>query len=492
MSDIININLFELVSNIKDKKISSNEVTSAYIERSKKSKHLNSYNEETFDLALKKSKEFDSKPDFNKKLPGVPIAVKDLFCTKNVKTTASSKILNNFVPTYESTVTQNLWNEGAILLGKLNCDEFAMGSSNETSFFGNVISPIDKDLVPGGSSGGSASALSAKLTPTTIGTDTGGSIRQPASFTGTVGLKPTYGSCSRYGIVAFASSLDQAGPLTRNVKDSALMLEVMSSFDNKDSTSVDFIRPQYSKDLSKEIKGKKIGIPKEYRVDGMSEEIEKLWNDGKNYLKNCGAEIVDISLPHTKFALPSYYIVAPAEASSNLARYDGVKYGFRTKGDNLVDMYEKTRSEGFGDEVKRRIMIGTYVLSSGYYDAYYLKAQKVRRLIKNDFNDAFKKVDAILTPSTPSSAFKIGDKSNDPVSMYLNDIFTVPVNLAGLPGISIPAGLDKKGYPLGLQIIGKAFDEQNILNIAYSMEDKINFKLDIKDWWMKWVKMTVI
>ena len=492
MSDIININLFELVSNIKDKKISSNEVTNAYIERSKKSKHLNSYNEETFDLALKKSKEFDSKPDFNKKLPGVPIAVKDLFCTKNVKTTASSKILNNFVPTYESTVTQNLWNEGAILLGKLNCDEFAMGSSNETSFFGNVISPIDKDLVPGGSSGGSASALAAKLTPTTIGTDTGGSIRQPASFTGTVGLKPTYGSCSRYGIVAFASSLDQAGPLTRNVKDSALMLEVMSSFDNKDSTSVDFIRPQYSKDLSKEIKGKKIGIPKEYRVDGMSEEIEKLWNDGKNYLKNCGAEIVDISLPHTKFALPSYYIVAPAEASSNLARYDGVKYGFRTKGDNLVDMYEKTRSEGFGDEVKRRIMIGTYVLSSGYYDAYYLKAQKVRRLIKNDFNDAFKKVDAILTPSTPSSAFKIGDKSNDPVSMYLNDIFTVPVNLAGLPGISIPAGLDKKGYPLGLQIIGKAFDEQNILNIAYSMEDKINFKLDIKDWWMKWVKMTVI
>ena len=492
MSDIININLFELVSNIKDKKISSNEVTSAYIERSKKSKHLNSYNEETFDLALKKSKEFDSKPDFNKKLPGVPIAVKDLFCTKNVKTTASSKILNNFVPTYESTVTQNLWNEGAILLGKLNCDEFAMGSSNETSFFGNVISPIDKDLVPGGSSGGSASALAAKLTPTTIGTDTGGSIRQPASFTGTVGLKPTYGSCSRYGIVAFASSLDQAGPLTRNVKDSALMLEVMSSFDNKDSTSVDFIRPQYSKDLSKEIKGKKIGIPKEYRVDGMSEEIEKLWNDGKNYLKNCGAEIVDISLPHTKFALPSYYIVAPAEASSNLARYDGVKYGFRTKGDNLVDMYEKTRSEGFGDEVKRRIMIGTYVLSSGYYDAYYLKAQKVRRLIKKDFNDAFKKVDAILTPSTPSSAFKIGDKSNDPVSMYLNDIFTVPVNLAGLPGISIPAGLDKKGYPLGLQIIGKAFDEQNILNIAYSMEDKINFKLDIKDWWMKWVKMTVI
>jgi len=492
MSDIINLNLSELVSNIKDKKISSNEVTSIYIERSKKSKHLNSYNEETFDEALRKSKEFDSKPDFNKKLPGIPVAVKDMFCTKNIKTTASSKILNNFVPTYESTVTKNMWDEGAILLGKLNCDEFAMGSSNETSYFGNVISPIDKNLVPGGSSGGSASALAAKLTPTTIGTDTGGSIRQPASFTGTVGLKPTYGSCSRYGIVAFASSLDQAGPITRNVKDSALMLEVMSSFDNKDSTSIDFKRPSYSKDLSKNIKGKKIGIPKEYRVDGMSAEIEKLWENGKNYLKNCGAKIVDISLPHTKFALPTYYIVAPAEASSNLARYDGVKYGFRTEGKNLIDMYEKTRSEGFGDEVKRRIMIGTYVLSSGYYDAYYLKAQKVRRLIKNDFIDAFKKIDAILTPSTPSSAFKIGEKSNDPVSMYLNDIFTVPVNLAGLPGISIPAGLDKKGYPLGLQIIGKAFDEQNILNIAYSMEDKINFKFDVKDWWMKWIKTKII
>ena len=484
MSNITDLSLSELVSNIKNKKLSSHDVTSEYVERSKKSKNLNTYIEETFEAALKKAKEFDSKPDLNKKLPGIPMAIKDLFCTKNVKTTASSKILNNFIPTYESTVTQNLWNDGAILLGKLNCDEFAMGSSNETSYFGNVISPIDKDLVPGGSSGGSASALAAKLTPATIGTDTGGSIRQPASFTGTVGLKPTYGSCSRYGIVAFASSLDQAGPMTRNVNDAALLLEVMSSFDNKDSTSVDFKRPMYSKDLSKDIKGKKIGIPKEYRVDGMSEEIERLWDDGKNYLNDCGAEIVDVSLPHTKFALPTYYIVAPAEASSNLARYDGVKYGFRTEGNNLIDMYEKTRSAGFGDEVKRRIMIGTYVLSSGYYDAYYLKAQKVRRLIKNDFNNIFQKVDAILTPSTPSSAFKIGDKSNDPVSMYLNDIFTVPVNLAGLPGISIPAGLDKKGYPLGLQIIGKSFDEQNILNIAYSMEDKINFKFNLKEWWM--------
>ena len=484
MSNIIDLTLTELVSSIKNKKISSFETTTAFVDRSKKSKKLNSYNEDTFEIALKKAKQFDSNPDFNKKLPGIPMAVKDLFCTKNIKTTASSKILNNFIPTYESTVTDNLWNDGAILLGKLNCDEFAMGSSNETSYFGNVISPIDKDLVPGGSSGGSASALAAKLTPATIGTDTGGSIRQPASFTGTVGLKPTYGSCSRYGIVAFASSLDQAGPMTKNVEDAALLLEVMSSFDNKDSTSVDFKRPLYSKDLSKNIKGKKIGIPKEYRVDGMSQEIEKLWDDGKKYLKDCGAEIIDVSLPHTKFALPTYYIVAPAEASSNLARYDGVKYGFRTDGDNLIDMYEKTRSAGFGDEVKRRIMIGTYVLSSGYYDAYYLKAQKVRRLIKNDFNNVFQKVDAILTPSTPSSAFKIGDKSNDPVSMYLNDIFTVPVNLAGLPGISIPSGLDKKGYPLGLQIIGKSFDEQNILNIAYSMEDKINFKFNLKEWWM--------
>ena len=485
MTDVIDLTLNELANKIKSKEISSTEVTSAYVERSKSSKKLNTYIEETFEQALKNAKKFDSKPNFEKKLPGIPLAVKDLFCTHNVRTTASSKILENFIPTYESTVTQNLWDAGAILLGKLNCDEFAMGSSNETSYFGNVISPIDNNLVPGGSSGGSASALAAKLTPATIGTDTGGSIRQPASFTGTVGLKPTYGSCSRYGIVAFASSLDQAGPMTRNVKDCALLLEVMSSFDQKDSTSIDFKRPNYSLELNKNIKGKKIGIPKEYRVDGMPSEIEKLWEKGKEFLKECGAEIVDISLPHTNYALPTYYIVAPAEASSNLARYDGVKYGFRAEGENLIDMYEKTRSQGFGDEVKRRIMIGTYVLSSGYYDAYYLKAQKVRMLIKNDFDEAFNKVDAILTPSTPSSAFKIGDKTDDPVSMYLNDIFTVPVNLAGLPGISIPAGIDKNKYPLGLQIIGKPFDEQGILNIAYSMEEKINFKLNINDWWIK-------
>ena len=485
MSDITSLTLTELVKNIKDKKISSEETTKAFIDRGEKSRDLNTYITEDFSNALLKAKSFDQKPNFDLKLPGVPIAVKDLFCTKDVKTTAGSKILNNFIPPYESTVTQNIWNEGAILLGKLNCDEFAMGSSNETSFFGNVQSPIDKGLVPGGSSGGSASALAANLTPITIGTDTGGSIRQPASFTGTVGLKPTYGSCSRYGIVAFASSLDQAGPMSKDVKDCALLQEIISTYDEKDSTSIDFKRNEYSKELTNNIKGKKIGIPKEYRVDGMPKEIEDLWTKGIEYAKDCGAEIVEISLPHTNYALPTYYIVAPAEASSNLARYDGVKYGFRSKGENLIDMYEKTRSEGFGSEVQRRIMIGTYVLSSGYYDAYYLKAQKVRKLIKNDFDEAYKKVDAILTPSTPSAAFKIGEKTNDPVSMYLNDIFTVPVNLAGLPAISIPAGIDVKGYPLGLQIIGKAFDEQNILNIAYAMEEKIQFKNKVTDWWIK-------
>ena len=485
MSEITSLTLTELVKNIKDKKISSEETTKAFIDRGEKSRDLNAYITEDFSNALLKAKNFDQKPNFDLKLPGVPMAVKDLFCTKDVKTTAGSKILNNFIPPYESTVTQNIWNEGAILLGKLNCDEFAMGSSNETSFFGNVQSPIDKGLVPGGSSGGSASALAANLTPITIGTDTGGSIRQPASFTGTVGLKPTYGSCSRYGIVAFASSLDQAGPMSKDVKDCAFLQEIISTYDEKDSTSIDFKRNEYSKELTNNIKGKKIGIPKEYRVDGMPKEIEDLWTKGIEYAKDCGAEIVEISLPHTNYALPAYYIVAPAEASSNLARYDGVKYGFRSKGENLIDMYEKTRSEGFGSEVQRRIMIGTYVLSSGYYDAYYLKAQKVRKLIKNDFDEAYKKVDAILTPSTPSAAFKIGEKTNDPVSMYLNDIFTVPVNLAGLPAISIPAGVDVKGYPLGLQIIGKAFDEQSILNIAYAMEEKIQFKNKITDWWIK-------
>ena len=485
MSEIIKLTLNELVAGIKKKKFSSHEVTKDFVNRCIKSKKLNSFITDNFDNALKISKKFEIKSNQNKQLPGIPFAVKDLFCTKGIKTTAGSKILSNFIPTYESTVTQNIWNEGAILLGKLNCDEFAMGSSNETSFFGNVENPVGKKLVPGGSSGGSASALAANLTPATIGTDTGGSIRQPASFTGTVGLKPTYGSCSRWGIVAFASSLDQAGPMTKNVKDCALLFQVMSSYDQKDSTSVNFTRERYSEKLNQNIKGMNIGIPKEYRVEGMPSDIEKLWKQGIEYIKNSGANIVDITLPHTNYALPTYYIVAPAEASSNLARYDGVKYGLRTDGNNLIDMYEKTRSEGFGDEVKRRIMIGTYVLSSGYYDAYYLKAQKVRKLIKNDFDTAFDKVDAILTPSTPTSAFKIGEKTNDPVSMYLNDIFTVPVNLAGLPAISIPGGHDEKGFPLGLQIIGKAFEEQTILNVAYCLEQKINFKNQIKDWWLK-------
>ena len=485
MSNITDLKLVELVDKIKKKELSSAEVTIAFIERSKKSKKLNAYISENYENAIKKAKIFDQKPDFKKKLPGIPIAVKDLFCTKNIRTTAGSKILENFVPTYESTVTQNILDEGGIIIGKLNCDEFAMGSSNETSYFGNVQNPVSENLVPGGSSGGSSSALAAKLTPATIGTDTGGSIRQPASFTGTVGLKPTYGSCSRYGIVAFASSLDQAGPMTHDVKDCSLMLEIMSTYDTKDSTSVDFKRENYLTNLNENIKGKKIGIPKEYRVDGMPKEIDELWEKGIKIIKENGGQIIEISLPNTNYALPTYYIVAPAEASSNLARYDGVKYGFRSKGENLIDMYEKTRSEGFGDEVKRRIMIGTYVLSSGYYDAYYLKAQKVRRLIKNDFDEAYKKVDAILTPSTPSSAFKIGEKLNDPVSMYLNDIFTVPINLAGLPAISIPAGHDKKGYPLGLQVIGKAFDEQSILNIAFALEKNISFKNNITDWWIK-------
>ena len=486
MTDITNNSLTKIVDLIKKKEIKSEEVTNAYINNVKKGKKLNSFITESFDNALTKSKNFDAKPNFNLLLPGVPLAVKDLFCTNGVRTTAGSKMLENFVPTYESTITTNLWSEGAFLLGKLNCDEYAMGSSNETSFFGNVINPVKENTVPGGSSGGSASALAADLTPATIGTDTGGSIRQPASFTGTVGLKPTYGLCSRWGIVAFASSLDQAGPMTKTVSDCALMLEAMSGFDPKDSTSIDKKKENYSKKLTKNIKGLKIGIPKEYRVDGMPNEIEELWEKGKKILKEEGAEIIDISLPHTEYALPAYYIVAPAEASSNLARYDGVKYGFRsTKGSNLIEMYENTRSEGFGDEVKRRILIGTYVLSSGYYDAYYLKAQKVRQLIKNDFDKAFLKVDAILTPSTPSSAFKIGEKKNDPISMYLNDIFTVPTNLAGIPAMSVPAGRDKNDLPLGLQLIGKPLGEQTILNLALLIEAKSSFKRNISKWWEK-------
>lgn len=483
MSNISELSLTKIVNGIKKRDFTSEEVTKTFINNSQNSKKLNVYISECFDDALKSAKSFDKKKDYNGLLSGVPIAVKDLFCTKNVKTTAGSKILHNFIPTYESTVTSNLWSKGAFLLGKLNCDEFAMGSSNETSFFGNVVNPYGKQLVPGGSSGGSASALAAELTPATIGTDTGGSIRQPASFTGTVGLKPTYGRCSRWGIVAFASSLDQAGPMTKNVEDCALLLQAMSGYDPKDSTSVDVKVDNYTSKLTENVKGLKIGIPKEYIVDNMPAEIDNLWKQGIDYLKDAGAIIKNISLPHTMYALPAYYIVAPAEASSNLARYDGVKYGHRAKGKNLIEMYENTRSEGFGDEVKRRILIGTYVLSSGYYDAYYLKAQKVRQLIKNDFDKVFSDVDAILTPSTPSSAFKIGDKTDDPVSMYLNDIFTVPVNLSGLPAISVPAGYDENNLPLGLQIIGKAFDEQTILNLSLAIEKRANFKKNFKVWW---------
>jgi len=484
MSELTNKSLTELVSLIKTKELKSEDITKDFIDNCNKGEKLNAFVTNAFDHALDKAKNFDKNPNLDCLLPGIPLAVKDLFCTEGVRTTAGSKMLENFIPNYESTVTNNLWSEGAFLLGKLNCDEYAMGSSNETSYFGNVINPLKDNVVPGGSSGGSAAAVCANLTPATIGTDTGGSIRQPASFTGTVGLKPTYGLCSRWGIVAFASSLDQAGPMTKNVSDCALMLEAMVGFDPKDSTSINKKKENYSKNLSKDIKGLKIGIPKEYRVDGMPSQIEELWDKGKKILKEEGAEIIDISLPHTEYALPTYYIVAPAEASSNLARYDGVKYGFRSsKGSNLIEMYENTRSEGFGDEVKRRILIGTYVLSSGYYDAYYLKAQKVRQLIKRDFDQSFKNVDAILTPSTPSSAFQIGEKKDDPISMYLNDVFTVPVNLAGIPAISIPAGLDKNKLPLGLQLIGKPLAEQTLLNIAYSMEDKINFKLDLNKWW---------
>jgi aspartyl-tRNA(Asn)/glutamyl-tRNA(Gln) amidotransferase subunit A len=486
MSEITKKSLTEIVGLIKKKEIKSEELTTSFIKNIDKGKKLNSFITNCSEQALDKAKIFDKNPDLQTLLPGVPIAVKDLFCTEGVKTTAGSKMLENFIPNYESTITKNLWSEGAFLLGKLNCDEYAMGSSNETSYFGNVINPIAENTVPGGSSGGSASALAANLTPTTIGTDTGGSIRQPASFTGTVGLKPTYGLCSRWGIVAFASSLDQAGPMTKSVEDCALMLEAMAGFDEKDSTSINKKKENYSKKLTDNIKGLKIGVPKEYRVDGMPKEIDQLWENGKKILKESGAEIVDISLPNTKYALPTYYIVAPAEASSNLARYDGVKYGFRSsKGNSLIEMYENTRSEGFGDEVKRRILIGTYVLSSGYYDAYYIKAQKVRQLIKNDFDQSFKKVDAILTPSTPSAAFKIGEKKDDPISMYLNDIFTVPVNLAGIPAISIPAGIDSNNYPLGLQLIGKPLDEQKLLNIAYAAEKKINFKQNLNRWWEK-------
>ena len=493
MTDLTRLTIAEARTKLSSKEISAVELTEAYIGAIDAANGaLNAYVVTTPDKARDMAKASDARIASGKAgaLEGIPLGIKDLFGTEGIHTQACSHILDGFKPRYESTVTQNLWNDGAVMLGKLNMDEFAMGSSNDSSYSGPVKNPwrangSNLDLVPGGSSGGSAAAVAAFLCAGATATDTGGSIRQPAAFTGTVGIKPTYGRCSRWGIVAFASSLDQAGPIARDVRDAAILLKSMASADAKDTTSVDLPVPDYEASLGQSLKGMKIGIPKEYRVDGMPEEIETLWSQGIAWLKDAGAEIVDISLPHTKYALPAYYIVAPAEASSNLARYDGVRYGLRVDGKDIADMYEKTRASGFGTEVKRRIMIGTYVLSAGYYDAYYLQAQKVRTLIKRDFELAFHAgVDAILTPATPSSAFGIADEdlASDPVKMYLNDIFTVTVNMAGLPGIAVPAGLDHKGLPLGLQLIGKPFEEETLFKTAYVIEQAAG-KFQPAKWW---------
>ena len=490
MTEFSTLSIKETITSLKNKDFSVSELVDFHISSMENGRELNAFITETADIAREKASDCDqnySKGE-EKPLEGIPLGIKDMFCTKGVKTTASSKMLENFVPPYESTVTQNLWNDGAILLGKLNNDEFAMGSSNETSFFGEVKNPWknnkDNFTVPGGSSGGSAASVAAGMGLASLGTDTGGSIRQPASFTGTVGLKPTYGRCSRWGIIAFASSLDQAGPITRTVKDCALLLNSICSYDSKDSTSSQKKIPDFEKSTDESIKGMKIGIPKEYETDGISEDIAEYLEKGKEWLKESGAEIVEISLPHIKYALPCYYIIAPAEASSNLARYDGVKFTHRVDAENIIDMYEETRSQGFGDEVKRRIMIGTYVLSSGYYDAYYLKAQKVRAMISRDFKEVFSKVDAIYGPSTPSTAFELGDKKKDPLEMYLNDVFTVPVNLAGLPAMSVPVGLDKENLPIGMQLIGNSFDEESILSIASCIEKSAKFDLNPNRWWI--------
>jgi aspartyl-tRNA(Asn)/glutamyl-tRNA(Gln) amidotransferase subunit A len=476
------LTIAEAREQLKSRKLSSRELTQAHLEAMAKAKSLNAYITETPEKALQMADAADArlKSGNSAALDGIPLAIKDLFCTDGVLTTAASHILDGFKPPYESTVTQNLWKAGAVMLGKTNLDEFAMGSSNTTSFYKAVENPWrrrgdNRPLVPGGSSGGSAAAVAARIAMGATGTDTGGSIRQPASFCGLVGLKPTYGRCSRWGTVAFASSLDQAGPMTRSVRDAAIMLGAMAGHDPKDSTSVPRPVPDYEKALTGNIKGLRFGIPREYRVDGMPQEIEKLWQQGIQWLKAAGAEPIDISLPHTKYALPCYYIIAPAEASSNLARYDGVRFGLRVKGDSLDEMYENTRAAGFGDEVRRRVLIGTYVLSAGYYDAYYLKAQRVRALILRDFTEAYKKCDVILTPTTPSAAFAIGDKADDPIAMYLNDVFTVPGNLAGLPGVSVPSGLSADGLPLGLQVIGRAFDEETLFRVAGVLESAANF-----------------
>jgi aspartyl-tRNA(Asn)/glutamyl-tRNA(Gln) amidotransferase subunit A len=493
MTNLTDLTVAEIRDGFRAGEFSAREVASAFNANVAAAKALNAFIVETPDHALAAADAADAARAAGdlKPLSGVPLGMKDLFCTEGVQTTAASHMLEGFTPTYESTVSGKLWAAGAGMLGKLNLDQFAMGSSNETSYFGNVISPWRRGggdnapLAPGGSSGGSAAAISARLCPAATGTDTGGSIRQPAAFTGISGIKPTYGRCSRWGIVAFASSLDQAGPMARTVRDNAILLEAMAGFDPKDATSLDLPVPQWEADLSSGLKGKKVGIPREYRVDGMPAEIDALWEQGIAFLKDAGAEVVEVSLPHTQYALPTYYIIAPAEASSNLARYDGVRYGKRElpDGAGLQDMYAATRAAGFGPEVRRRIMIGTYVLSAGYYDAYYTQAQKVRTLIARDFEKAFQVCDVLLAPTAPSAAFALGEKQADPLAMYLNDVFTVPASLAGLPAMSVPGGLDSTGLPLGLQIIGRPLDEQGVLNAALAIEERAGFQARPERWW---------
>lgn len=485
MTDLTKLTIAEAREGLKKKEFTAVELNNAYIDKMEKNRAYNAFVVETPEKALEQAKIADCKYQQGTagELEGIPLGIKDLFCTKGILTTACSHILDGFVPPYESTVTSHLLEAGATFLGKLNMDEFAMGGSNETSYYGSVVNPWkakndSRDLVAGGSSGGSAAAVAAKMCAAATGTDTGGSIRQPAAFCGVTGIKPTYGRCSRYGIIAFASSLDQAGPIAKDVKDCAIMLKTMAGYDAKDSTSANVAVPDFEKFVGQDVKGMRIGIPKEYRVEGLDKEVEKYWEDGIAMLKARGAEIVEISLPHTKYALATYYIIAPAEASANLARYDGIRFGLRVNGEHLDDLYVNTRSEGFGKEVKRRIMMGTYVLSAGYYDAYYLKAQKVRRKIVDDFKAAFEKCDVILTPTAPTTAFPIGDKSmqENPITMWLNDVFTVSVSLAGLPAMSLPIGLSSNGLPLGLQVIGKRFDEESVFKAASALETDAKFE----------------
>jgi len=492
MTDLTSLTVAEARAGLDRKSFSALELTEAHLTAMARARSLNAFVLETPERARDMAQEADARIAAGEARPleGIPLAIKDMFCTADVRSTACSRILDGFEPTYESTVTAQLWRDGAVLLGKTNCDEFAMGSSNETSCYGPVVSPwrrsgANTSLVPGGSSGGSAAAVAANLCLGATGTDTGGSIRQPAAFTGTVGLKPTYGRCSRWGIVAFASSLDQAGPLARSVRDAAILLRSMAGHDPKDTTSADHPVPDYEAAVGRSIKGMRIGIPKEYRVEGMPAEIEALWEQGRAWVKSAGAQLVEVSLPHTKYALPGYYIINPAEASSNLARYDAVRYGLRAPARDVTEMYERTRAKGFGAEVRRRVLIGTYVLSAGYYDAYYVRAQQVRTLIKKDFEDCFAAgIDAMLTPTTPSSAFGIGEKGGaDPVEMYLNDVFTVTVNMAGLPGISVPAGLDKQALPLGLQVIGRPFDEETLFAVGQVLEQAAG-KFAPARWWL--------